>query len=192
VGVKIFVHHHTEALFEQVLECLGLIREVALVDAALEVDLMFGNLLPDQCRPLARGHGPTDQCRLTTQSFFYQREDNPSRSLLALLLPDHPLKQLPSLVSPTLVVGAALEETPKSAIENTVPLDPLFNRHGEVEHTESLTNNGSRRVFSVVTRSGHVVKATASQKLLTIDEAGWWGMEEAVRHHPGSSFDDQP
>ena len=51
---------------------------------------------------------------------------------------------------------------------------PLFNRHGEAEHTETLTNNRSRSVFSVVTRSGLVIKATASQKLLTIDEAGWW------------------
>ncbi|MEG9437550.1 hypothetical protein JAO29_15475 [Edaphobacter sp. HDX4] len=95
-----------------------------------------------------------------------------------LIISSHGLKYVGEIFTET-GIGATCTN------KNTPMRYPLFNRHGEAEHTSALTNNGSRSLFHVVTRSGLDIKATASQKLLTIDEAGWWVWKKLSDITPG-------
>jgi intein/homing endonuclease len=75
-------------------------------------------------------------------------------------------------------IAAASKKTPYSY--------PLLNREGDVENTSALTNNGSRPVHRITTRSGTDVKATANHPFLVVNESGWWVWRRAAEIRHGS------
>lgn len=64
--------------------------------------------------------------------------------------------------------------TPSNSTKVTPKTVRLVNRHGNLENTVALTNNGARPVFAVQLKDGSEVKSTANHPHLVMNSRGSW------------------
>jgi len=64
--------------------------------------------------------------------------------------------------------------TPSNSTKVTPKTVRLVNRHGKLENTVALTNNGARPVFAVQLKDGSEVKSTANHPHLVMNSRGSW------------------